>query len=160
RQLAAGRGPRWANRGDAIAELGELLGNPSAPAPDPDLQLNTFLAQTHVFSHVQFASSVFEADPFDVDTIYPGSRRAFGRVREQATTAESPSSTGWMLLLLGDSGAGKTHLLRSFCHQVQEHGRGFAAYVPLHTNSDDHARYLLQHVVDSLTRPYAGSAGE
>jgi hypothetical protein len=28
------------------------------------------------------------------------------------------------------------------------------------TGSDDHARYLLQHVVDSLTRPFAGSAGE
>lgn len=83
RQLAGRRGPRWPKHTDAINELSSLLGNPPAPAADPEQQLRAFLSPTQVFSHVEYASSVFEDDPFDVDTIQPAARRAFTRVLQQ-----------------------------------------------------------------------------
>ncbi|HLL23610.1 MAG TPA: helicase HerA-like domain-containing protein, partial [Kofleriaceae bacterium] len=66
---------------------------------------------------------------------------------------------GRMLLVLGDSGAGKTHLMRAFRRHVQENALGFVAYIQMQSNADDYARYVLQHVIDSFAKPYAGPAG-
>jgi Type IV secretion-system coupling protein DNA-binding domain len=153
--------PRWRGRVDELTELRRTLAGAAEVAPsDVDLREQAFLTPSRVFAAVQQASSVFDADPFDVETIHEETRAAFEQLVERATTPAQHSDLGRMLLVLGDSGAGKTHLLRGFRRYVHEYGRGFVSYAQLHSSADDYARYLLQHVIDSLARPYAGPSGE
>jgi energy-coupling factor transporter ATP-binding protein EcfA2 len=154
--------PRWRGRVDELTELRRTLAGAAvvAPSDDVDLREQAFLTPSRVFAAVQQASSVFDADPFDVETIHSAARETFEQLVERATTPSQHSDLGRMMLVLGDSGAGKTHLLRGFRRYVHEYGRGFVAYAQLHSSSDDYARYLLQHVIDSLARPYAGPSGE
>ncbi|HWU87723.1 MAG TPA: AAA family ATPase, partial [Kofleriaceae bacterium] len=153
--------PRWRGRVDELDELRRALARDAeVTPPEVDLRVQAFLAPTRVFAAVQQASSVYESDPFDVESIHAEARATFEQMVERATIPSQHSDRGRMLLVLGDSGAGKTHLLRGFRRHVHEYGRGFVAYAQLHSSSDDYARYLLQHVVDSLARPYAGPSGE
>jgi energy-coupling factor transporter ATP-binding protein EcfA2/RecA/RadA recombinase len=153
--------PRWRGRVDELAELRRTLARDAEVSPtDADLRVQAFLAPSRVFAAVQQASSVFDADPFDVESIHEDTRATFEQMVERATTPSQHSDLGRMVLVLGDSGAGKTHLLRGFRRYVHEYGRGFVSYAQLHSSADDYARYLLQHVVDSLARPYAGPSGE
>ncbi|HSK05350.1 MAG TPA: ATP-binding protein, partial [Kofleriaceae bacterium] len=156
--------PRWRGRVDELADLRRSLARAACgvapPPPGEDLRVQAFLAPSRIFAAVQQASSVFDSDPFDVETIHEDTRAAFEELVERATTPAQHSDRGRMLLVLGDSGTGKTHLLRGFRRYVHEYGRGFVAYAQLHSSADDYARYLLQHVVDSLARPYAGPSGE
>lgn len=155
--------PRWRGRVDELADLRRSLARDADVAPPPpgeDLRVQAFLAPSRIFAAVQQASSVFDVDPFDVETIHEDTRAAFEELVERATTPAQHADRGRMLLVLGESGTGKTHLLRGFRRHVHEYGRGFVAYAQLHSGSDDYARYLLHHVVDSLARPYAGPSGE
>ena len=153
--------PRWRGRVDDLDELRRTLARDAEVAPtEVDLRVQAFLEPTRVFASVQQPPSVFVADPFDVETIHAEAREAFEQMVEHATSVPQPTDGSRMLLVLGDAGSGKTHLLRGFRRHVQEYGRGFVAYAQLHSSSDDYSRYLLQHVVDSLARPYAGPSGE
>jgi Ni2+-binding GTPase involved in maturation of urease and hydrogenase len=153
--------PRWRGRVDELDDLRRTLARTMVVEnPDIDLRLQAFLSPTRIFASVEQVAAVFEADPFDVETIHEQARTSFEQLVDRATTPSRHVNRGRMLLLLGDSGSGKTHLLRGFRRHVQEYGRGFVVYAQLHSSSDDYARYLLQHVVDSLARPYAGPSGE
>lgn len=144
---------------EELVELRRLLGGRAGAAKIADQRAVAFLRPTRVFSAVQQANTVYSPDPFDVETIHLEARHAFeGLVRR--ATAEQLVDRGRMLLLLGDSGAGKTHLLRSFRRRVHEYGRGFVVYAQLHSSSENYARYLLQNVVDSLAVSYSGVPGE
>jgi energy-coupling factor transporter ATP-binding protein EcfA2 len=121
----------------------------------PALLLEAFLdpRARDVFASVEGPNQIWEPDPFDVPSIHDGAREAFEHAFEQALSA-SEAEPGSQLLLLGDSGCGKTHLLRAFRASVQEPARGYFAYLHLRTGVSDYRRYLLHHVVDSFTRRY------
>lgn len=149
--------PRWQGRMTELAELRRELALASdSTSTDVDLRERAFLSSTRVFMSVQQASSVFDDDPWDVETVHADARATFERMVDRATTPSQHGDRGRMLLVLGDSGAGKTHLLRAFRRHVQEKAFGFVAYVQMQSNSEDYARYVLQHVVDSFAKPYAG----
>jgi len=153
--------PRWRGRVDELDELRRTLARDAVvEAPGVDLRIQAFLTPTRVFTAVQQASSIFENDPFDVETIHREARASFEQMVERAMTPSQITDRGRMLLVLGDSGSGKTHLLRGFRRHVHEYGRGFIVYAQLQSGTDDYTRYLLQHLVDSLARPYAGPSGE
>jgi energy-coupling factor transporter ATP-binding protein EcfA2 len=144
---------------EEIIELRRSLGAGSAQPRGGDQRATAFLRPTRVFSAVQQASSIYSPDPFDVETIHLEARHVFeGMIRR--ATSEQHTDRGRMLLILGDSGAGKTHLLRSFRRRVHEYGRGFVVYAQMHTSSDNYARYLLQNVIDALSKSYSGIPGE
>jgi GTPase SAR1 family protein len=124
-----------------------------------DRRLQAFLGSTDVFAAVQQPVSMFDADPFDVEEIHQDARDAFEQLIERAANPAQHANRNRLLLLLGDSGSGKTHLLRSFRRHVQDRGRGLVAYAQMHSAAEDYSRYLLNHVVDSLSRPYMGAAG-
>jgi energy-coupling factor transporter ATP-binding protein EcfA2 len=154
-QLDAGD-PRWQAR---VAHIDELRATLAAGArvggPTTDLRAQVFLRGRRVFSSVAQASSVFEADPFDVESVHASAREAFERLVERAASPSSHHDRGRLLLILGDSGAGKTHLMRAFRRQVHDGGLGFAAYAQLQSRSHEYGHYLLNHVIDSLDKPYA-----
>jgi energy-coupling factor transporter ATP-binding protein EcfA2 len=109
--------------------------------------------QVEVFHTVEHQHDLWLEDPFDVREIHSQAREIFERLVVQATTPPGLSS-GRILLLLGDAGSGKTHLMRAFRNFVHSEGLGYFGYMQMTTASRDYGRYLLQKVVDSLEQPY------
>ncbi|MEZ4398499.1 MAG: DUF87 domain-containing protein [Kofleriaceae bacterium] len=108
-----------------------------------------------VFTSVAHGAQVFERDPFDVDTIHVDARAAFHTQLEAVIAPVSHAGGhGRMLLVLGDAGSGKTHLLRAFRTSVHERGLGYVGYLQMSSDVGDYARYLLTKLIDSLERPY------
>jgi hypothetical protein len=152
--------PRWRSELPDIDELLHALTAAGlAPGLEVDRRIQVFLSKAPVFGSIQKAVSVYEADPFDVDSMHEEARASFRRLVKQAMTQSRHTSTGRTLLVVGGSGYGKTHLLRSFWSYVQEFGRGFVAYTQMDASVDDYTRYFLHHLVDSLKRPYSGRPG-
>ncbi|MEZ4683160.1 MAG: AAA family ATPase [Caldilineaceae bacterium] len=64
------------------------------------------------------------------------------------------SDSGRILLLLGESGAGKTHLMRAFRNQTHEQQKGFFSYMQMTSAVSNYARYVLRNTIDSFDKPY------
>lgn len=150
-----GRGPA-----DELDELTRILASETtALTQGVDRRVQAFLTPCRVFSAVQQASSIFENDPFDVEAVHREARVSFEQLVAHATTRPHISDLLKMLVVLGDSGAGKTHLLRGFRRHVQEGNRGFVIYAQLQSRTEDYSRYLLFHLVESLSRRYSEQSG-
>src|SRR5262245_14091600 len=95
---------------------------PTAPTPAADSSL-TPLQQCEkafcaadapdVFHSITHHHEVWRPDPLDVESIHEEARAAFQRLLNRATTRPGLPS-GRILLLLGEAGSGKTHLMRAF----------------------------------------------
>lgn len=117
-----------------------------------------------VFHSVVSTHDLWKADPFDVETIHAEARDTFTRTVDRiAQTARHPAggedNTGKILLLRGESGAGKTHLLRAFRHALHSRGLGWFAYLQMTTSIGHYPRYILRNLVESLSQPYDLSRG-
>jgi hypothetical protein len=152
--------PRWRANVDDLDELKRILASETtAMTQAVDRRVQAFLAPCRVFSAVQQASSIFENDPFDVEEVHREARVSFEQLVAHATMRPHVPDLGQMLVVLGDSGAGKTHLLRGFRRHVQEGNRGFVVYAQLQSRTEDYSRYLLFHLVESLSRRYSEQSG-
>jgi GTPase SAR1 family protein len=151
------RNRKWKARLEQINQLRATLAGKQRPSIVPgDLRVQTFMHGRQVFSSIAHASSVFEEDPFDVEKVHLHARETFWNLIEHTSMPEIYAERGRMMLVLGDAGAGKTHLLRSFRRHVHDNGLGFVAYAQLQSRSNEYGRYLLHHLIDSLDKPYAG----
>ncbi len=106
-----------------------------------------------VFSATAHGHQVWERDPFDVERVHAEPRRKFEKLLERSAGPEAGES-GRILLLLGHSGAGKTHLMRAFRSEVHGRRAGFAGYMQMSALAEDYARYALGNLMFSLERPY------
>ncbi len=145
---------------DVAARLRELvkaqthLDGEFAVGPDGDRLTRAFCDPSgkDVFHAVAHAEEMWNADPFDVDAVHSDARQRFDQALEQVL---SPSSTyGQSLVLLGESGAGKTHLLRAFRTSAHRTWRAFSGYVQLNVGTRDYSRLVLRKLVDSLDHAY------
>jgi hypothetical protein len=105
------------------------------------------------FHAIAYASQVWQPDPFDVDSIHRGARDA---LREMVGRVLRPSglAVGRILLMLGEAGSGKTHLMRAFRNELHARGRGYAGYMQMTAYTDDYSRYVLGNLIESLDKPY------
>jgi hypothetical protein len=141
---------------EAQRRLRDLF-EPPAPAGAVDPRALAFCRPDgpEVFSSVAHGSQIHERDPFDVESIHAEAREVFHRLVVRATTPEQHQhGHGRTLLLLGDAGSGKTHVLRAFRHQVCSQRLGYVGYLQLTSEINDYARYVLRNFIDSLERPY------
>ena len=101
----------------------------SSASPDGSTVLNSshrddprvaaFCSSLHpgLFHAVAYGTDIWRQDPFDVESIHGSVRKTFAHlVNRVCEPAALPS--GRIMLLLGDSGSGKTHLMRAFRNQV------------------------------------------
>lgn len=97
--------------------------------------------------------SAWDPDSIDVEAI---NRTAFNRCVE---TIELVRNTALCrgLLLSGEPGSGKTHLLQRLRRHVQRNGRDCFVYVPPVSGPDRFFRDLLQHTVQDLVGSRTGS---
>ncbi|MEO7731802.1 MAG: DUF87 domain-containing protein, partial [Kofleriaceae bacterium] len=140
---------------DARRRLRELFEPPPAAGDDPRATAFCRADGPEVFSSVAHGSQIHERDPFDVESIHADAREVFHRQLVRATTPEQHQyGHGRTLLVLGDSGSGKTHLLRALRQQVHSQRLGYVGYLQMSSEIGDYARYVLRNLVDSLERPY------
>ena len=80
-----------------------------------DPRVKAFCSSRHPepFHAFAYSNDIWKADPFDVESIHADVRDRFERIVNRVPEPTGLSS-GRMLLLLGDSGSGKTHLMRAF----------------------------------------------
>ena len=104
-----------------------------------------------VFGAIVHGSMIWKPDPFDVESIHADARAAFSQLLHKAAT---PAATGKSLLLLGDAGSGKTHLMRAFRNEAHSSGAGYCGYLQMTARADNYARYVLSNLIDALEQPY------
>ncbi|MBX3156482.1 MAG: DUF2791 family P-loop domain-containing protein [Deltaproteobacteria bacterium] len=140
----------------ARRRLRELFEQPS-PAPGVDPRAVAFCRADgpEVFTAVAHSSQLFLRDPYDVESLHAEARMVLNRQIERATEpAHQEQGHGRMLLVLGEAGSGKTHLLRALRTQVHAQRLGYVGYMQMSADVGDHARFMLRSLVDSLERPY------
>jgi DNA helicase HerA-like ATPase/energy-coupling factor transporter ATP-binding protein EcfA2 len=144
---------------DARRKLRDLFEPPPPSGADPRDTAFCRADGPEVFSSVAHGSQIHERDPFDVESIHADAREVFHRQVVRATTPEQHQyGHGRTLLVLGDSGSGKTHLLRALRHQVHSQRLGYVGYMQMTSEVGDYARYVLRNLIDSLERPYDAPA--
>jgi AAA ATPase-like protein/uncharacterized protein DUF87 len=119
-----------------------------------DHRLEAFLSNKapEAFHSVQHSHDVWRADPFDVPEIHRQARETFERLVERASDVGLGS--GRILLLRGEAGAGKTHLMRAFRNYVHGEERAFFGYMQMTSSAKAYDRYVLQKLIESLDQPY------
>ncbi|WP_437965141.1 helicase HerA-like domain-containing protein [Sorangium sp. So ce260] len=125
-----------------------------------DALLDVFLsaAKKDVFHSVEHRGQIWREDPFDVESVHEQARTQFQRLLTQVTTPPGLEA-GRILLLLGESGSGKTHLVRAFRNHVHLNGLGFVGYMQMTTSVSSYSRYLVSNLIDSLDQTYYEALG-
>src|SRR5262245_52457380 len=103
----------------ARQRLLELFEPAAAPRRDPRIVAFCRNDGPAVFSSVAYGSQLWERDPFDVESIQFEAREVFhDQVERAITPIQHQAGHGRTLLVLGQSGSGKTHLMRAFRSHV------------------------------------------
>lgn len=148
-----------------LAEVMDLRARLADPAliageqDDPRVEAFLSARAPQVFSSAAAPSQVWERDPLDVDTVHAEARDAFERLITRVTSPDH-DGRGRMLLVLGESGSGKTHLMRAFRSHVHGGALGFVGYMQLTSRTGDYADYVLRNLVSSLDKAYDPPASE
>lgn len=130
----------------------------SAPldtTPSLDLRrLAAFCSPTgaEIFHSIVYHQEIWTRDPFDVGSIHTEAREAFHRLVYRAGL-QTPLP-GRILLLLGESGSGKTHLMRAFRNYVHANERGYCGYLQMTAQASNYAHYVLSNLIDALDQPF------
>lgn len=112
-----------------------------------------------VLSFIAGQEDVWTNDPYDEESIHADARQVFSELLELAADRErSHKGRGRVLLLQGDAGSGKTHLLGAFRREVERLNAGYFAYAQMTTGVPNLRQYLLRNVVDCLQR-HSGFGG-
>ncbi|MCX8140889.1 MAG: ATP-binding protein, partial [Gemmataceae bacterium] len=121
---------------------------------DPWLQAYCDPSAPEIFGSITTPVEVWRYDPFDVEAIHQEARERFAQLVDRVIQRRSNLSRGGILVLLGESGSGKTHLMRAFRNYVHTRQIGYCAYMQMASQISNYARYLLNSLIDSLDRAY------
>lgn len=107
-----------------------------------------------VFEHsITWEDDVWKADPLDVDAVHLPARKKF-RELLTAVTESGRAVQNRILLFHGQSGAGKTHLVRALRTWAHAHGKAYFGYAQMTSDVESYAEYFLRRLVASLEKPY------
>lgn len=126
---------------------------------DPRLRAFCSPSGPEVFHSVEHRHDIWREDPFDVETIHETARSKFEHMVSQASTPPGQTA-GSILLLLGESGAGKTHLMRAFRNYLHGRELGYFGYMQMSSQTDNYARYIVHNLIESLDQPYFEPGGD
>ena len=110
-----------------------------------------------VFDHnITWEDDIWKADPLDVEQVHEAARTKFISVLNSLSSGNGAVQTR-MLMFHGQSGAGKTHLvraLRSYCHGSKA---GYFGYAQMTPDVGNYADYYLRRLVNSLEKPHCSA---
>jgi DNA helicase HerA-like ATPase len=119
---------------------------PTLPAPD---RLVT------AFEHsITWEDDIWRADPVDVAEVHAKARRKFVDLLSTITLGNETGTQDRILLFHGQSGAGKTHLIRALRTTGHRRGIAYFGYAQLTPDVANYADYYLRRLVHSLEKPY------
>ena len=105
-----------------------------------------------IFQSIAGLEDVWMNDPYDVDEIHQNARLVFSSQLDLCSDRQRNARRGRVILMLGDAGSGKTHLMGAFRREVEDRNAGYFTYAQMTTGVFDLWQYLLRHVVDCLQR--------
>jgi energy-coupling factor transporter ATP-binding protein EcfA2 len=134
---------------------------PDMPDDLGDARVAAFCSPRYpeLFHAFAYANDIWKHDPFDVESIHLIARQKFQRIVGRVLEPSGLSS-GRILLLLGESGCGKTHLMRAFRNQVHSRSAGYCGYLQMTAFTGQYGRYVLNNLIDSLDKPYDESQSD
>lgn len=157
--LEGRRGPADRVRHDIEATVGlrKLLVQAQKTSAEEriDPRISAFCSSNgpEVFHAIAHSNQIWRKDPFDVDNVHQETRALFSRLLDRAAE-QRDSGTGRVLLVLGEAGSGKTHLMRAFRDRAHGQRSGYVGYLQMSTAANDYGRYVLVHLLESLEKPY------
>jgi hypothetical protein len=112
------------------------------------------------FEHsITWEDDIWRADPVDVELVHAHARRKFGDLLDAVTAAHGGPVQARILLFHGQSGAGKTHLIRALRTSAHRSGKAYFGYAQMTPDVANYADYYLRRLVASLEKPYDPDRG-
>src|SRR5262245_41827667 len=110
-----------------------------------------------VFSSVVLGARFWTEDPLDVPTLHAEARRQFRDLLE-ALRADPIASR--LMVILGEVGSGKTHLLRALRATAARDYDAVCAYAQFNSPGDRFERHFLGRLVSSCSQETSGNGSE
>ena len=105
------------------------------------------------FEHsITWEDDLWRADPVDVAVVHAKARKLFAD--QLAEVAAGRGGPGRILLFHGQSGAGKTHLIRALRTSAHRAGKAYFGYAQMTPDVSSYADYYLRRLVNALEKPY------
>ncbi|HXE01587.1 MAG TPA: helicase HerA-like domain-containing protein [Hyphomicrobium sp.] len=129
-------------------EGGSLKNTSFAPQLAPD-------KLSEAFEHsITWEDDLWRADPVDVPEIHAKARQKFNDLLTTVTSGHGYHVQERILLFHGQSGAGKTHLLRALRTDSHRTGQSYFGYAQMTPDVQNYADFYLRRLVHSLEKPY------
>jgi len=111
---------------------------------------------SEAFEHsITWEDDIWRADPVDVPEVHVKARRKFSELLTLVTSGRNGAATQSRILLFhGQSGAGKTHLLRALRTSAHREGKAYFGYAQMTPDVANYADYYLRRLVHSLEKSY------
>ena len=107
------------------------------------------------FEHsITWEDDVWQADPVDVQSVHEAARKKFYGLLDRITSGSGGGSQGRILLFHGQSGAGKTHLIRALRTGAHRKAQAYFGYAQMTPDISNYADYFLRRMINSLEKPY------
>jgi hypothetical protein len=120
----------------------------ASPQPAPDRLFSAFEQS------ITWEDDIWRADPVDVAEVHAKARRKFSDLLTSITSGRGPGTQDRILLFHGQSGAGKTHLLRALRTSAHRDGTAYFGYAQMTPDVANYADYYLRRLVHSLEKTY------
>jgi Helicase HerA, central domain/AAA ATPase domain len=116
---------------------------------------------SQAFEHsITWEDDIWRADPVDVELVHAKARARFTEViTAVASQANAAPMQARMLLFHGQSGAGKTHLIRALRTSAHRSGMAYFGYAQMTPDVANYADYFLRRLINSLEKPYDPDMG-
>jgi GTPase SAR1 family protein len=112
------------------------------------------------FEHsITWEDDIWRADPVDVAEVHGKARKKFQSLLDAVTSARGSTTPARLLLFHGQSGAGKTHLIRSLRTSAHRAGKAYFGYAQMTPDVANYAEYYLRRLINSLEKPYDPDRG-
>ncbi|MBY0559541.1 MAG: AAA family ATPase, partial [Hyphomicrobium sp.] len=110
---------------------------------------------SEAFEHsITWEDDLWRADPVDVPEIHAKARQKFNDLLTTVTSGRGYHVQDRILLFHGQSGAGKTHLLRALRTDSHRSGQSYFGYAQMTPDVQNYADFYLRRLVHSLEKPY------
>jgi GTPase SAR1 family protein len=131
----------------------QLQAHPAAPSGNDRM--------SQAFEHsITWEDDIWRADPVDVELVHGKARSRFQSLLDQVTGphAQNPSQAR-IMLFHGQSGAGKTHLIRALRTSAHRAGTAYFGYAQMTPDVASYSDYFLRRLINALEKPYDPDLG-
>ncbi len=128
------------------------IASPQTPTPTD--------GASRAFEHsITWEDDIWRADPVDVELVHAKARRKFLDLLELITGDAGAQMQARIQLFHGQSGAGKTHLIRALRTSAHRAGKAYFGYAQMTPDVANYADYFLRRLINSLEKPYNPDIG-